>query len=119
MAGSGWTPTDEVPTDLILMIQRIRTWWQRQTGEDETPLDGDSPAFFLSLLVHLSLFLVLAFVQNPRPEERTNVVMSALAPDEEEQIRDIDLPTTPVWSELPADKVGSNSANGDDVAQSL
>ncbi|MBM4003915.1 MAG: VWA domain-containing protein [Planctomycetes bacterium] len=100
------------------MIQSLRTWWQRQTGEDETPLDGDSPAFFLSFVVHLSLFLVLALLHNPRRDEKPNLLVSVPV-ETEDELKDIELPTTPVWSELPADDVGSNSANGDDVAQSL
>ncbi|MFM2094879.1 MAG: hypothetical protein RIS70_2003 [Planctomycetota bacterium] len=102
----------------MALIRGLRTWWQARTGEEETPFDGDSPAFFFSFLVHLSIFLALAFVHNPRQKEaKPLLVASALQPEEE--IKEIELPSSPVWSEMPAEKVGSNSVNGEDVAQSL
>ena len=102
----------------MALIRGLRTWWQARTGEEDTPFDGDSPAFFFSFLVHLSIFLALAFVHNPRQKEaKPLLVASALQPEEE--IKEIELPSSPVWSEMPAEKVGSNSVNGEDVAQSL
>lgn len=102
----------------VLALNGLKTWWQRQTGEDETPFDGDSPAFLASLLVHLLLFLALAMVHNPRPVEKVTMLVSSPSIPEEE-IQEIELPTSPVWSELPADHIGSNSANSEDVAQSF
>ena len=43
-------------------LDHARLWWQRTTGEDETPLDGDTPAWVVSMLVHVCLLLALAAV---------------------------------------------------------
>ncbi len=43
-------------------FSRLRTWWQSQTGEDETPFDGDAPVWVVSMLFHLALMFALAFV---------------------------------------------------------
>ena len=42
------------------MFERARLWWQQYTGEDETPLDGDTPAWVVSLAIHVGVFLALA-----------------------------------------------------------
>jgi hypothetical protein len=41
-------------------MNSLRYWWQCRTGRAETPLDGDAPAWAVSLLVHLAAFLLLA-----------------------------------------------------------
>ena len=41
------------------MLEGLKQYWRQQTGEDETPLDGDSPAFFGSFFVHLLLLIAL------------------------------------------------------------
>ena len=43
-------------------MQSLKSWWQRQTGEDDTPFDGDSGAFIVSLLFHCGLLVVLGLV---------------------------------------------------------
>jgi hypothetical protein len=42
------------------MLEQARRWWQEYTGEDETPLDGDTPAWAVSLAIHVAVLLSLA-----------------------------------------------------------
>jgi hypothetical protein len=101
----------------VSLIAGLRTWWQKQTGEEETPFDGDSPAFFVSLVTHLVLMLVLAFISADREERDVMLTISA-PPAEEEVIEELDVPKEVVFSELPAERVGANSQNGEEVALS-
>jgi len=101
----------------VSLIAGLRTWWQKQTGEEETPFDGDAPAFFVSLVTHLVLMLVLAFV-SANPDERPVMLTISMPPVEEEPIEEIDVPKQVVFSELPSERVGANSQNGEEVALS-
>lgn len=99
------------------LIAGLRTWWQKQTGEEETPFDGDSPAFFVSLVAHMVFLLVLAFV--PLVHETKQVVLTISVPTpEEEQIDELNVPKEVQFSEQAADQVGANSVNGEEVALS-
>lgn len=100
------------------LIAGLRTWWQKQTGEEETPFDGDSPAFFISLVTHLVLMLVMAFVSAEPPERAPMLTIAMPSPDEEEVVEEIDVPKQVVFSELPSERVGANSENGEEIALS-
>ncbi|MFM7845222.1 MAG: vWA domain-containing protein [Planctomycetota bacterium] len=97
-----------------------RLWWQQQTGEEETPLDGDTPAFLVSLVTHLVLLLALAYMPIVRPAKQVTLVISASEEQvEDEVLDDLILPQEVRFSELPADRVGANSVNGEEVALSM
>ena len=42
-------------------------WWQSYTGEDDSPFDGDTPAWLISLLIHVVVLLSLALVALREP----------------------------------------------------
>ena len=94
----------------------LRQWWQRQTGEEETPLDGDSPAFIVSLLVHLVVLVTLGLVPLVIRSNQVTLVVQA-APEEKEV--EIKLPEEFYFSEQPAEEVGANSTSGEAMALSL
>ena len=56
----------------------FRQWWLRQTGDDETPLDGDAPAFLVSFLVHLCAIVSLGLVPMASPKDEITLVVSAV-----------------------------------------
>ena len=60
------------------LIKNLQTWWQEKTGEEETPFDGDSSAFFASLLFHMLLLIILGLV--PFVFENPNVSLTIAAP---------------------------------------
>ena len=97
-------------------IQNLRQWWQRQTGEEETPFDGDSPAFVASLLVHLCVVIALGLI--PIVLEDNQVTLTIATPPEEEKL-ELKLPEQFQFSEQPAEEVGANSVAGEAMALSL
>ena len=58
------------------MIQAIRHWWQKRTGQVDTPLDGEMPFWFVSLAFHLLLLVLLAKVLMPKAVD-DDIVLSA------------------------------------------
>lgn len=99
------------------LIQGLRHWWQNQTGEDETPFDGDSPAFFVSLIVHLVVLVALGLI--PLVLSNNQVTLTITQVTEEEVEPEVKLPEEFFFSEQPAEQVGANSMAGDTVALSL
>ena len=52
------------------MRDRLKRWWQIRTGEEETPFDGgDTPAWLISLIVHMGLLIILTLVLRDIPRE--------------------------------------------------
>ncbi len=98
------------------MIKNLREWWQRQTGEEETPFDGDSPAFLASMLVHLAVLLILGFMPVILPDNQITLSISTVP---EEKIEELELPEEFYFSDQVADEVGANSQDGGAVAMSL
>ena len=90
-------------------IELARTWWQRQTGEEETPLDGDTPAWVLSLAVHVAVLLSMAgsVVAVPRkPEIPAITIIQPAAVEEQEVLQPQELTV----AEEPEDSAGAKSA---------
>ena len=98
------------------MIQGLRTWWQKQTGEDETPFDGDSPAFIVSLLVHLGLVVALGLTPLIVPHDQ--ITLTVVSVPETEQDKKFEVPEEFYFSEQPSDEVGANSLQGEAMALS-
>lgn len=101
-------------------LQRVRLWWQRTTGEEETPLDGDTPAWAVSMLLHVVVLVALASLMVPheRPPAAPITILQTPAdpvePDEE--------PFTPpeeVVVAAPEDEAGAQAAAGEAVAVSM
>lgn len=94
----------------------LQSWWQRQTGEEETPFDGDWPAFVASLLFHLVLLLALGLTPFLTPEPAISLTITAPIEDPVEE--ELQLPQEVVWSPQESERVGANSLNGEMVALS-
>lgn len=90
---------------------RLRQWWQEKTGEEETPFDGDSPAFLASLMVHVALLLVLGLY--PLAKREPDLMISLSTPDPIEEPEEIHLPEEVVWSAEPQEEIGANSELGE------
>lgn len=96
------------------LINRLRTWWQLRTGEEETPFDGDSPTFMVSLLVHIVLLVVLAIIKVPQHEDEVTLVISS--PVAVERDEELQLPDDFYFSELPSEQIGAHSTNSTEMA---
>ena len=65
-------------------LEHARHWWQLRTGEEETPLDGDTPAWIVSLGVHVCVLLAMAGAITPAPEPVVPALTILQPPDTEE-----------------------------------
>lgn len=63
------------------LLAGFKSWWQAHTGEEETPLDGDTPAWFVSLFIHVAVLLSLALVALREPA-RSAPAITIIQPQE-------------------------------------
>ena len=98
-------------------LERARQWWQRTTGEDETPLDGDTPAWAVSMLVHVAVLLGLALVVI-RPDPPAAPPITILQTTTESEEEPIPEPQEMVVGP-EAEAAGARSDASDAAAESL
>jgi hypothetical protein len=99
----------------VKVIDGLRLWWQKKTGEEETPFDGDAPVFVISMLFHLVLMFVLAFITvGARDNQISLFIQTPLVEDEKE----LELPKEFYFNEQQNDQIGANSLNGTEMALS-
>jgi hypothetical protein len=101
----------------MAMLENARRWWQEYTGEDETPLDGDTPAWVVSLGIHVAVLLTLAVAGlsvvpgSPKP-----ITFIETPADEPDVLLDLPVEVV-VVDEQP--ESGASSEHAVEVAQSL
>ena len=120
MAGPGHRPALEVPTRVLTVssLDRFRLWWQEYTGEEETPFDGDTPAWAVSLALHVTVLLSMALIGLPRaPAKPQPIAIVATEPVEPEVL--LDLPEELAVSVEPQQEAGAQSKDALEMAQSL
>lgn len=96
-------------------LNGLRNWWQRHTGEEETPFDGDAPVWVISMLFHLVLMFILAFlVVGEAPKAKTVEFITPV-----EEVHDpLEIPEEFHFSEVRSEEIGANSVDGTEMAQS-
>lgn len=93
---------------------RLRQWWQERTGEEDTPFDGDAPAWFISMGVHLVLFILLAlFWTGTQRNFDLLVLPEPDIPEPERLVEDV------YFSKDPMEQIGANSVSGTQSALAL
>ena len=99
-------------------LDRARLWWQAFTGEDETPFDGDTSAWAVSLTAHVAVLLALAVFGLPERPVRSRPI--AIVTAEPEPIEELLEPPEDlsVSVELQAE-VGAEGDAAADLAASL
>ncbi|HET6883924.1 MAG TPA: vWA domain-containing protein [Pirellulales bacterium] len=60
--------------------------WQDWTGDDESPLEGDTPAWIVSFLVHFGVLVALAILCQYRPKQEQTLTVTPLDTQEVEQV---------------------------------
>lgn len=97
------------------MIDRLRTWWQVQTGEEDTPFDGDAPAWLVSMLFHLVVLIVVALVPVLTAPPHVELTLESF---DEEEIEEEELVIPEEFYHTPeeVDAIGANSFDGIDMA---
>jgi len=101
----------------MAMLEQARRWWQEYTGEDETPLDGDTPAWVVSLAAHVAVLLVLAVAGMTVVPSTPKRVMVIETPVDEPDLF-LDTPVEMVVVDQAAE-AGALSEHADAMAQSL
>lgn len=100
------------------LLETARRQWQARMGEEETPFDGDTPAWVISLLVHVAVLLSLALTGLAEPPEAIrNFTVIEVPPEVEEEI--VLEPQELAVSEDPREHVGADSEQGDEAAQAV
>jgi hypothetical protein len=99
-------------------LEQARRWWQEYTGEEETPIDGDTPAWVVSLLIHVVVLLGLALAglaAQPKTARPITIIQpTELVEDEVLMVPD----SFAVSTEVPQ-AVGAESQQSADVAEAL
>ncbi len=98
------------------MFSQLKTWWQLRTGEDETPLDGDGPAWLASIAIHLLLLLTIGWLVMPTATRSSTLTLTPTFDDMLDQ--PIETRAFEV-DDLPPDDIGSDSLAADDAALSV
>lgn len=88
-------------------IDVLKRRWQQWTGEEETPLDGDTPAWLISLGFHLLMLVLLALMWRYRPDNQVHLVLSTVETEESQRA-----PEEFEYSNQPNVEIGSNSLAG-------
>ena len=91
-------------------IEMLRRRWQDWTGEEETPFDGDTPAWFASLMVLLVALVALALVRQPPRKHDFMLSVNALDSQEFEQLPEAFDVSDRVADEAGADSLAASSA---------
>ena len=99
------------------VLGNLRTWWQMQTGEEETPFDGDSGAFLASLVFHLFLLLALGLI--PLAFRDRQVTLTVSAPIDEILEDELKFQEDFAVSDRPMQDIGANSVGDFEMALSL
>ena len=92
------------------LVSRLRASLQRMTGEEETPLDGDAPAWAVSLFAHVCVLVLLASAVIPS-ENTASFPIVMHAPSEREDVVDY----TPAGSDAPISFVPQGAPEDDEV----
>lgn len=100
------------------MFEAARRRLQEYTGEDETPLDGDTPAWAVSLVIHVVVLLALA-VAGLGGVSSTPATITVIETPIEPEPEILEMPREVSLDALPQEEVGSQGEESFEVAQSL
>jgi len=98
------------------LIEDLRTWWQLQTGEEDTPFDGDSTAFVASLIFHMCLLLTLGLIPWVLRDSQVSLMVDASSDILEEELQ---LQKDFAISNRPPENIGANSLSGFEMGMSM
>ena len=99
------------------LFTELSRWWQHSTGEEDSPFDGDTPAWLISLLVHVGVLLGLALVGLQEPQHAASVV-TIIQP--QEAVEDVlEIPQEMAVADESQPEVGAESDQNMEVAQAL
>jgi len=95
------------------LSKRLRQWWQVQTGEEDTPFDGDTPAWLVSLLFHLALLITVSLLSTFSVSRQISLTITAPVTEEEAIL---EVPQEFYFDLQPQEQIGANSLRGTEMA---
>lgn len=96
-------------------VDTLKHRWQQWTGDDESPVDGDTRAWIVSFLVHFGILVALAILCQSRPRPQHTLTVTALDTQEVEQVTQ-DFTN---FESDPAMDVGAASLSGSESALAM
>jgi hypothetical protein len=96
---------------------KISQWWQKQTGEEETPFDSDSSAFVTSVVIHVVLLIGLGLWPFIMASDKDEIILTTTSVDISE-VTPAEPPEQIHFSEQQMAEVGANSDLGTQMALS-
>lgn len=92
-------------------FNKIKRWWQARTGQQDTPFDGESPYWVVSLLFHLGILVLLAVTMIDGDIPRQAIEVFAPEIQDEEEVLDVaqEFEINDDFKE----EIGANSENGE------
>jgi hypothetical protein len=94
---------------------KLSQWWQKQTGEVETPFDSDSSAFFTSVMIHVVILIGLGLWPFIIASDKDEIILTTTSVDISE-VTEAEPPEQIHFSEQQMDEVGANSDRGTQMA---
>ena len=98
-----------------MKLSNLRTWWQQQTGEDDTPIDGDTPAWIFSMVFHLFVLVAVALIPLVASKNFVELTLTTTEPEEIEEL-EVVLPEEFYHDPQIQEEIGANSINGEQMA---
>ena len=100
------------------LLPSVKRWWQEYTGEEDTPFDGDTPAWLISLLIHVVVLVSLALVALREPSRSAPAITIIQSPEAVEEV--LDTPREMAVSDEQEAETGAVSEESQmEVAQAL
>jgi len=96
---------------------KLSQWWQKQTGDEETPFDSDSSAFLTSVLIHVVILIGLGLWPFIIASDDDEIILTTTSVDISE-VTEAEPPEQIHFSEQQMAEVGANSDLGTQMALS-
>jgi len=97
----------------VKLFSKLQTWWQVNTGQEETPFDRDSTAFLASVVVHCFLLVSLGLWPMIFEEEKLDLTMT-----EVERVEELKVNEEVYFDDQPTVDIGAVSLADTEMATS-
>jgi hypothetical protein len=103
---------------IVSSLERAKEWWQAYTGEEDAPFDDDTPAWAVSLVLHVAVLLSMALIGLPEPPAKPRPIPIVSTPPVETDVL-MEPPEELTVSVDPQPEAGAQSDAAVEVAQSM
>jgi len=102
----------------VSSLERAKEWWQAYTGEEDAPFDDDTPAWAVSLVLHVAVLLSMALIGLPESPAKPRPIPIVSTPPVETDVL-MEPPEELTVSVDPQPEAGAQSDAAVEVAQSM